>query len=131
MVKVKRSNEELLRNHSIGKKASLKGPRDLNSMYDEKPEPKWPKGMRPFIDYPVLNVPQEYPIEEFRKSQVITDHPQEANTTKTDFIEEYVYQCVYDTKSMEPYYRLKGPDDDTLIFESRFESGNLSMATKT
>jgi hypothetical protein len=99
-------------------------------MYDEKPEPKWPKGMRPFIDYPVLNIPEEYPIEEFRKSQVITS-PQDAGTTKSDFNEECVYQCIYDTKSTESFYKLKGPDDDTLIFESRFESGNLSSATKT
>ena len=101
----------------------------MNSMYDEKPEPKWPKGMRPFIDYPVLNVPEEYPIEVFRKSQVIT-LPQDADTTKSDFSEECVYQCIYDTKSPESFYKLKGPDDDTLIFESRFESGNLSSAAK-
>ena len=76
------------------------------------------------------NVPQEYPIEEFRKSQVIKS-PQDAGIIKLDFDEECVYQCVYDTKSTDPYYSLKGPDDDTLIFESRFESGNLSTATKT
>ena len=29
-----------------------------------------------------------------------------------------------------PYYTLKGPDDKTLIFESRFESGNLLAAIK-
>ena len=27
-------------------------------------------------------------------------------------------------------YRKQGPDDRTLIFESRFESGNLYLATK-
>ena len=29
-----------------------------------------------------------------------------------------------------PYYRLKGSDDETLVFESRFESGNLLAAVK-
>jgi hypothetical protein len=29
-----------------------------------------------------------------------------------------------------PYYELQGDDDKTLIFESRFESGNLAMAIK-
>ena len=27
-------------------------------------------------------------------------------------------------------YRLNGPDDKTLLFESRFESGNLYLAQK-
>jgi hypothetical protein len=29
---------------------------------------------------------------------------------------------------LQPCYRLQGPDDDTLVFESRFESGNLFRA---
>ena len=28
------------------------------------------------------------------------------------------------------FYKLKGPEDNTLIFESRFESGNLLAAMK-
>jgi hypothetical protein len=32
--------------------------------------------------------------------------------------------------SVEPYYTRKGPIDRTLIFESRFESGNLAAALK-
>jgi hypothetical protein len=35
-----------------------------------------------------------------------------------------------DENKLEPYYQLKDEEDKTLIFESRFESGNLSMATK-
>ena len=27
-------------------------------------------------------------------------------------------------------YKLEGPEDKTLLFESRFESGNLYLATK-
>lgn len=30
----------------------------------------------------------------------------------------------------DPYYTKKSPEDNTLIFESRFESGNLCLATK-
>ena len=30
----------------------------------------------------------------------------------------------------QTYYKLKGPDDKTLQFESRFESGNLLAAIK-
>jgi hypothetical protein len=33
-------------------------------------------------------------------------------------------------KKMTPYYSLKGNNDRTLIFESRFESGNLRLAIK-
>lgn len=29
---------------------------------------------------------------------------------------------------LQPFYNLKGQNDTTLIFESRFESGNLSKA---
>ena len=38
----------------------------------------------------------------------------------------------YDTEAapLEPAYELKGPEDTTLLFESRFESGNLQRAYK-
>jgi hypothetical protein len=32
--------------------------------------------------------------------------------------------------NVEPYYTHKSPEDQTLIFESRFESGNLASALK-
>jgi hypothetical protein len=32
--------------------------------------------------------------------------------------------------NLEPFYTATGPDDSTLIFESRFESGNLAAAVK-
>ena len=32
--------------------------------------------------------------------------------------------------NVEPYYTHKGPDDHTIVFESRFESGNLAAACK-
>lgn len=32
--------------------------------------------------------------------------------------------------SLEPFYTLKSPEDRTLLFESRFESGNLALAGK-
>eukprot|EP00826_Nyctotherus_ovalis_P030199 TRINITY_DN2401_c0_g6_i1.p1 TRINITY_DN2401_c0_g6~~TRINITY_DN2401_c0_g6_i1.p1 ORF type:complete len:147 (-),score=37.85 TRINITY_DN2401_c0_g6_i1:217-657(-) len=31
---------------------------------------------------------------------------------------------------LKPYYTLKSPKDTTLLFESRFESGNLCLASK-
>jgi hypothetical protein len=31
---------------------------------------------------------------------------------------------------LEPFYSPTGPEDSTLIFESRFESGNLAAAVK-
>lgn len=33
-------------------------------------------------------------------------------------------------ETLNPYYKLKGPNDNTLVFESRFESGNLRRAVK-
>lgn len=33
--------------------------------------------------------------------------------------------------NIDPYYVRKGGDDTTIIFESRFESGNLAAAVKT
>jgi len=33
-------------------------------------------------------------------------------------------------KSIKPYYKLKTYDDQTLFFESRFESGNLDLVYK-
>ena len=32
--------------------------------------------------------------------------------------------------SVEPYYTRTGPEDTTLVFESRFESGNLASVVK-
>ncbi len=31
---------------------------------------------------------------------------------------------------VRPYYKLQGPEDQTLVFESRFESGNLFSVVK-
>jgi hypothetical protein len=36
-------------------------------------------------------------------------------------------QYYYD--KLTPYFKLKNTSDNTLIFESRFESGNLARAT--
>eukprot|EP00826_Nyctotherus_ovalis_P049824 TRINITY_DN6048_c0_g7_i2.p1 TRINITY_DN6048_c0_g7~~TRINITY_DN6048_c0_g7_i2.p1 ORF type:complete len:189 (-),score=27.34 TRINITY_DN6048_c0_g7_i2:267-833(-) len=33
-------------------------------------------------------------------------------------------------EEMKPYYVLKGPEDKTLVFESRFECGNLKLCIK-
>ena len=33
-------------------------------------------------------------------------------------------------ENLKPYYKLKDPTDKTLVFESRFESGNLRKAVK-
>lgn len=33
-------------------------------------------------------------------------------------------------ENLSPYYKKQGDNDETLIFESRFESGNLNRATK-
>lgn len=32
--------------------------------------------------------------------------------------------------NVEPFYTRKNPGDNTLVFESRFESGNLAAATR-
>lgn len=34
------------------------------------------------------------------------------------------------TDSLEPFYKIKNEDDKTLVFESRFESGNLYSVMK-
>eukprot|EP00795_Rhopilema_esculentum_P011655 gene11655-21902_t len=39
-------------------------------------------------------------------------------------------KCSGRTIHAKPHYRLQGPDDNTLLFESRFESGNLMRAIK-
>ena len=41
-----------------------------------------------------------------------------------------VYECKFDAKKFKPYYQLESSDDSTLLFESRFEGGNLSNATQ-
>jgi len=33
-------------------------------------------------------------------------------------------------EKLPPFYKLKGPSDQTLVFESRFESGNLRRVVK-
>lgn len=42
------------------------------------------------------------------------------NATNNDLFDEF----------KDCYYQPKGPSDETLVFESRFESGNLSMVSK-
>ena len=40
---------------------------------------------------------------------------------------KFLWEC---NQPITAYYNLKDVDDDTLLFESRFESGNLDMAIK-
>ena len=35
-----------------------------------------------------------------------------------------------DLEELQPSYKLEGPSDDTLVFDSRFESGNLEEARR-
>ena len=39
-------------------------------------------------------------------------------------------KCDSSNEKIEPYYKLASPEDTTLLFESKFESGNLCLATK-
>lgn len=50
-----------------------------------------------------------------------------SNSENDDFHDDSENQISAD---LQPYYRLKGEHDSTLVFESRFESGNLRRATQ-
>ena len=43
---------------------------------------------------------------------------------------EQIKWCWEAKDKLLPYYIQKSPEDDTLIFESRFESGNLDIAVR-
>ncbi|KAI8926625.1 hypothetical protein BC831DRAFT_221843 [Entophlyctis helioformis] len=42
-----------------------------------------------------------------------------------------VFKADFNSPKTEPFYKPVSPEDDTLVFESRFESGNLHKATQT
>ena len=52
------------------------------------------------------------------------------NPVSTNMTGEKEKKDLMNTVGLQQYYKKKGEDDKTLIFESRFESGNLAAATK-
>ena len=52
------------------------------------------------------------------------------NTDDAEKVKQYKWSFMNSSKKIEPYYIPISNKDRTLIFESRFESGNLEMAIK-
>jgi hypothetical protein len=48
---------------------------------------------------------------------------------KGTFIKFAAKKTLY-ARTLMPFYKLKGEEDETLVFESRFESGNLRRAIR-
>ena len=63
------------------------------------------------------------------KSDNSINNNEDLNINQDNKEETYLSNTLYG--GIEPYYKLKNENDNTLIFESRFESGNLLCAFKT
>ena len=66
-------------------------------------------------------------IDFYDNSAINYNDSSDINDEKTN--KAVVLNTIYG--DIQPYYKLRDNDDDTLIFESRFESGNLLCAFKT
>lgn len=54
-----------------------------------------------------------------------------ADLGQQKFLEKVPTYCrMHYYRNLNPYYRVRDPSDETLVFESRFESGNLRRVLK-
>ncbi len=95
-------------------------------------------------EYEPLFIPNEHIMEDCIRKEV------ERAVHEENLLNKVVYDCVdpsphwvqsptlgvfkddtiNQTTEFRPYYRLQDENDNTLVFESRFESGNLRRAIK-
>ena len=103
------SKDSIQKKHQA-KKPILRGPRDLNSLFDEKPAPKWyfycaikcntrPDKMASLMDAPSIVHPKECPVEYFKKTTHEPTTPIEPPKSE-DVLQEVVYECTYQSKKM-------------------------------
>ncbi|XP_031575194.1 cytosolic carboxypeptidase 2-like, partial [Actinia tenebrosa] len=135
---------QLVYSYKGGKRVpKLREPRNLFAFNEEKglQPPRWPSEMRVistrprFIDYAPKN-PEPFWKQDkvdvgitLRKTadeagELVYDNPQPADKYFTKS------KVGGRTVSSDPFYKLQSPEDDTLLFESKFESGNLKRAIK-
>lgn len=136
---------QLVFTYQGGKKVpKLREPRNLYALFKEKGQqssPRWPAEMKvlPVRPKHIYYVPRN-PEPFFKPAKPLND----SNLHKVPYEEATV---VYDNEpgpdkyflrsrvggsqvSSKPYYKLTSSDDCTLLFESRFECGNLLRAVK-
>ncbi|KAJ3293027.1 Cytosolic carboxypeptidase 2 [Borealophlyctis nickersoniae] len=118
--------------HTSAGPGRMVGLRPLLEPKEEMAEPIWPPGMRCMAPTPVLNhlppngVERLTKVPESMKGRAgMAPPPKRARTT---YEPKLVFEAQYDESPMKPFYQLQSPDDSTLLFESRFESGNLQEA---
>ena len=108
--------------------ATLPEPRPVVKYPETISSPLWPEDMYSVDDGVVLD---QMPMDEKIGFKVDPESSKVPSTQrKTEG--EIVYKCIYRKRSglYKPFYKLKDDTDETLLFESRFESGNLQEAMK-
>ncbi|KAJ3034568.1 Cytosolic carboxypeptidase 2 [Rhizophlyctis rosea] len=114
---------------------TLVSPRPLAHAKNEMPPPRWP------VDMKALTTPSLIDgLPPKRKREPLTTVPNDIKRSaglrpapkriRMGFVPTVVFEAKHDDAPMKPYYQLKSAEDTTLLFESRFESGNLQEAVR-
>ena len=90
--------------------------------------------------YPTLNKYIETEMENYEiiydrsyKNTLLINKKQSFSLCKLLNLKRFIYSHFYEPTieiDLKPYYTLKDDNDQTLLFESRFESGNLDLVMK-
>ncbi|KAI8900818.1 hypothetical protein BC833DRAFT_646701 [Globomyces pollinis-pini] len=117
--------EETAGQESIVYRLKLREPRPLVEFKQDVQIPQWPSKFRNIVPAPAIQFIIPKRLERYNFSNSIP-----AKKPLGHFREpRLVYKSSNDKKFQE--YQLESPDDNTLLFESRFESGNLLSAHQT
>ena len=83
-------------------------------------------------DFEPLYIPQENILEEClrREAERVSHQENLMNRVVYDCVDPSPYNPPLDPNSVTDFYIPTGPDDHTMVFESRFESGNLRRAVQ-
>jgi hypothetical protein len=118
-------------------------PNDLEPLFDQRMNSNetktssFPSPVVPSPDFiddvetfePTYTVKENMNEEFIRRENERVDNPQLVlNRVVFDSVEPSPFQKI--KSPTEPYYKVKTQEDTTLVFESRFESGNLRRATQ-
>ncbi|KAL2916932.1 Cytosolic carboxypeptidase 2 [Polyrhizophydium stewartii] len=131
-VDIEREVDEFLRARqqalaSRGVPPRLRSPRPLAVVSDQPPAPRWPEDMACILPSPDLICCTIEQPEPYHVSMGTAEPPTHTQPSQPP---ELVFRARFDGTDAQPFYIPRSINDDSLVFESRFESGNLKAATR-
>lgn len=120
---------ELSRGNYELERYSIKEPLPLMRFRQPVPTPLWPQKTT-LLPTPSHILTKSEFVEKYSQPQPAPQKPQVNILQEPEIVYVVKKTSKSTVQSINENYKLSGPDDKTLLFESRFEGGNLQKAVK-